>query len=417
MTITVFTPLHKNEPGILAKLFDSLDAQTRPPDEWIILLNGEALDMPLEPSRDWMKVFRTQTTGNIGALKGQCCQLATGDILVEVDYDDSLEKWALKQIETAFTDHQVQFVYSNYAEIRDDGTCNIYDAKYGWKTRDVLSDDHPPIISMVAFPPQAHYMRRIEWAPNHVRAFRKSAYEKVGGYDKNIPVGDDHDLICRFYLEYGEHGFHHIDKCLYLYSVHAGNTCNGSNKNADIQRQVDKNYCRYAERMYQRWARDNWLQCYDLGGRFGCPEAYKSVDLHDADLIADLSKPWPMPDNSVGVLRAYHIVEHLDDTVHFFNEAYRVLAPGGFLLIEVPSANGAGAFGDPTHRRFFNTLTFEYFTNQQYAQYIQPGYTGRFQAARVVEYYWQNPHIPIVSAQLIALKGWYDERWCGEKKI
>jgi ubiquinone/menaquinone biosynthesis C-methylase UbiE len=166
-----------------------------------------------------------------------------------------------------------------------------------------------------------------------------------------------------------------------------------------------------------RWAIDNGLACYDLGGRIDRQQGYLSVDLLDADVIADLEKPWPFPDNSVGVLRAYHLLEHLADTIHFFNEAYRVLAPGGFLLIEVPSVNGAGAFGDPTHRKFFNLLTFEYFTNEQYARFIQPQYTGRFQKARVVEYWWQNPKIPVISAQLIALKGWYDERWCGEKNI
>lgn len=414
MTISVFTPIHKPDFQFLEELFRSLEAQTRQPDEWIIMCNGAMIDetIPFEKAVPWVRVFHSPDTGNIGALKGYCCQIASGDILVEVDYDDTLTPDALERIESVFQNHQVQFVYSNCAEMRADHTYNTYSAEYGWKSRPFQD-----VEQIVAFPTQAHYMRRVEWAPNHVRAFRKSAYDAIGGYNRTIQVGDDHDLICRFYIAYGEKGFFHIDDCLYIYRLHAGNTCNGQNRNGEIQRQVDANYVRHAEQMYLRWAIDNRLGCVDLGGRLNSPDRYVSVDLQDADIIADLNTVWPFEDGSIGVIRAYHVLEHLDDPIHFFNEAYRVLAPGGFLLIEVPSANGAGAFGDPTHKKFFNLLTFEYFTNQQYARFIQPQYTGRFQKARVVEYWWQNPKIPVISAQLIAIKGWYDERWCGEKNI
>lgn len=412
MTISIFTPIHKNEPEKLQELFDSLKAQTRPPEEWIILRNGAMVDTPLQFDEPWIRVFDSPDTGNIGALKGKCCELASSDIFVEVDYDDQLTPDALEKIEAAFQDKAVQYVYSNCVEYREDGTYNTYGERYGWTSRPFGTK-----TQIVAFPPAAQYMRRIEWAPNHVRAFRATGYVAVGGYDRTVKVGDDHELICRFYTGFGEAGFRHIDECLYMYRVHAGNTCNGNNLNADIQKQVDVNYVRHSESMYRRWAADNNLLCLDLGGRIACPEGYASVDLLDADYIQDLNETWRFNDNSVGVLRAYHVLEHLEDTIHFFNEAFRVLAPGGFLLIEVPSVKGDGAFSDPTHKRFFNLLSFEYFTNQQFARFIQPKYTGRFQVARLVEYWWQVPNIPIISAQLIALKGGYDARWCGEKNI
>lgn len=412
MKISIFTPFHKNEYGHLIELYQSLAAQTVLPDEWIVLCNGEALDMANPFQAEWVKWHRTDTTGNIGALKGECCDLATGEILVEVDYDDQLTPDAIEKIKLAFSDPTVLFAYSNCVEYLPDGRSQVYGAQYGWHSRPYYEQ-----TQMIAFPPRAQYFRRIEWAPNHVRAFRKSAYNQIGGYDRTLAVGDDHDLVCRFYIEFGQSGFKHIDECLYRYRVHEGNTSNGRNRNREVQQQVDRNYCRHAEKMYLRWANDNGLDCFDLGGRFNCPHGYKSVDLLDADLTFDLTGTWPLETDSVGVLRAYHVLEHLPDTIHFFNEAFRVLAPGGVLLIEVPSTNGAGAFSDPTHVRFFNTLSFEYFTNQQYARFIQPQYTGRFQAARVVEYWWNNPKIPVVSAQLIALKGWYAQRWAGVKQI
>lgn len=416
MTISVFTPVHKNDPDILNELYKSLVAQTRQPDEWVILFNGEAKNSQIQARENWIKIFKSDVTANIGFLKASCCEYATGDILVEVDWDDQLTPNALEEIEFAFEAPEIVFFYSNCVEYKPDGTSNIYSAQYGWKTRPF--GPNAEWSQLVAFPNTAQYMRRIEWAPNHIRAFRKTAYDQIGGYDKTLAVGDDHDLICRFYISFGQSGFYHFDGCLYWYRIHDGNTCNGQNRNSEIQRQVDANYCRHSEAMYIRWAKDNDLMRIDLGGRIGCPPDYLSVDLHSADIIEDLNRPWEeFEDNSVGVIRAYHILEHLDDPIHFFNEAYRVLAPGGFLLIEVPSVNGMGAFGDPTHKKFFNLLTFEYFTNQRFARFIQPQYEGRFQKARVVEYWWTDPKIPVISAQLIALKGWYDERWCGEKNI
>lgn len=420
MKATIFTPMHRFDKKVLMELFDSLDEQTEQDFEWLILLNGKAQRSLIEIKNlfkdcEWVRVETTRTTANIGALKAECCELAKGEILIEVDYDDQLTTDAVERITDRFKASHIQFVYSDCWEYKEDGSTNdLYGTVYGWQHYQWGNEGK---MINNSFPALPQYLRRIEWSPNHVRAFRKSAYEKIGGYNKEIKVGDDHDLICRFYLEYGWNGFDHIKNVLYLYRIHQGNTSNGNNQNAQVQKQIDINYCNHAEGMFKKWALDEGLLCLDLGGRFNCPEGYESVDLLDADYIVDLTKEWPFEESSVGVLRAYHILEHLPDTIHFFNEAFRVLAPGGLLLIEVPSSNGKGAFSDPTHIRFFNDLSFEYFTNQNYAKYIQPQFKGKFQKSRVVEYWWDNPNIPIVSAQLLCLKGWYEERWCGFKEM
>lgn len=433
MTTSLFTPIHKSDLYTRINfdiLLNSVVNQSELPDEWVILLNGDAKDSPSyyedkTVEYKFIKIYYTTLSNNIGRLKYDCCSLCTSDILVELDYDDILRKDAIKKIKKAFESNKnTKFVYSNSIEFREDGSSNVYSEVYGWQHRLYIDTANEiglgigkEYYEMVAFPAKAQYLRRIEWAPNHVRAFTKEAYLKVGGYNPNIEIGDDHDLVCRFYLEYGESGFYHIDEPIYFYRVHSGNTCNASNNNIGVQKQVELNYIKYSEELYKKYAKDNNLLCIDLGGRFGKPDGYKSVDLYDADIIMDLNKPWEFEDNSVGVIRAYHILEHLPDTIHFFNEAYRVLAPGGFLLIEVPSTNGMGAFSDPTHIRFFNVLSFEYFTNYNYAKYIMPSYNGKFQKARLTEYMWESPHIPIVSGHFIALKGWYDNKWAGLRQI
>lgn len=417
--VTVFTPVHRFEEKHLTDLYESLAAQSYKNFEWLILLNGDALRYvntiaSLFKEEKRISLYKTDGTGSIGLLKSICCEYARGEYLVEVDYDDMLTPNALEAIVNTLSLEKVQFVYSNSVEFTgnySEGNSNTYSEVFGWKSAPF--ENH---TQMVAFPPSAHYFRRIEFAPNHVRAFKKEGYNRVGGYDKSIAVGDDHDLVCRFYVEFGNAGFAHINECLYLYRVHPKNTCNGDNRNAEIQAQVDVNYIKWAEKMYLKWASDKNLLSIDLGGRFNCPEGYKSVDLRDADIIMDLTGTWELEDNSVGVLRAYHILEHLPDTIHFFNEAYRVLSPGGFLLIEVPHYLGQGGVSDPTHIKFFTERSFGYYTKQDLAKYIQPQYVGRFQNIRQNTYSWGDG-VTVISCHMIALKGFYDDRWCGLKEM
>lgn len=417
MKISVFTPMHKFVPEFFESAFNSL--VTQDVHEWVILLNGQAqkggTKEKLESMAPWIKVYSTKITNNVGALKNEACYLCTGDILVELDYDDYLTPDCIEEIRKGFEENpEAVFAYSNGVSIHEDGTTTKYSEVYGWKNR-VHENGH---IEMISFPPKPQHWRRIEWSPNHVKAFRKDAYRKIGGHNSQLEVGDDHELMCRILLEYGESKMLHIDKCLYYQRIYAGNTHNPKNRLNDIQKQTDINYINFFSPMMEKWCDENGYMKVDLGGRFGAPEGYTTVDLLDADIIMDLDNPWTkLEDNSVGILRAYHVLEHLEDPIHFFNEAYRVLAPGGLLAIEVPSSNGEGAFADPTHKKFFNTLSFSYYTEDRFARYIRPQYTGKFQATRVVEYWWENPKIPIISAQMLALKGWYDEGFSGYKGI
>jgi SAM-dependent methyltransferase len=58
---------------------------------------------------------------------------------------------------------------------------------------------------------------------------------------------------------------------------------------------------------------------------------------HDADI--DIAKPLPWNDGTAGFIFSEHCVEHISyyDAIKFFQECYRVLAPGGTLRITMPS--------------------------------------------------------------------------------
>ncbi|MDO8618065.1 MAG: class I SAM-dependent methyltransferase [Candidatus Uhrbacteria bacterium] len=68
-------------------------------------------------------------------------------------------------------------------------------------------------------------------------------------------------------------------------------------------------------------------------------ENYVTVDFlpfPGIDLVADLTKRWPIRDQSIDVLIASNSFEHLPNTVHVLEECFRVLKPGGRLMVVIP---------------------------------------------------------------------------------
>ena len=80
----------------------------------------------------------------------------------------------------------------------------------------------------------------------------------------------------------------------------------------------------------------------------------KQLDVHYDDAVNKLKS---LPDNSVGVVSLFHLVEHLDFStlVEVIDEARRVLLPQGGLIMETPNPENAlvgqwSFYMDPTHR-------------------------------------------------------------------
>jgi hypothetical protein len=93
----------------------------------------------------------------------------------------------------------------------------------------------------------------------------------------------------------------------------------------------------------------------DLGCGLRKREGFTGVDVRKfegVDVVADLRKPWPWADGSVGEAFSSHFLEHLPgaERIHFFNELHRVLAPEATAQIVVPHWSSERAYGDPTHQ-------------------------------------------------------------------
>jgi O-antigen biosynthesis protein len=371
--ISIFTPTHDTR--YLLEAYNSLLAQSVTEWEWIVVYNNGAV--PVEFNDKRVKTFALEAAKDwVGPLKAAACRRASGDILLELDHDDLLIPDALEEVTKAFRDQEIGFVYSNTVHCDSDWNPVMrFDERYGWKYRQVEYDGHL-LDEHVHFAPNPDCISKIWFAPNHLRAFRKSVYDIVGGYDEGMRVLDDLDLICRLY-EVTK--FKHIDKGLYIYRVHGENTWLRYNK--EIQDNVYRIHDQYIERLVSRWSDTNSLRKIELGGRIDADDNCETVDLLGSDIIADLEEKWPFEDSSVGMIRAIDVFEHLKDPMHTMKELSRVLAPGGWAFIKVPSTDGRGAFQDPTHKSFWNENSFGYYTKEFFSRYI--GEPVRFQAARL----------------------------------
>jgi len=93
----------------------------------------------------------------------------------------------------------------------------------------------------------------------------------------------------------------------------------------------------------------------DIGCGKNKKDGFTGVDqyaMEGVDIVADLRKPWPWDDGSIEEVHSSHFVEHLTATerVHFYNELWRVLAPGAKATIITPHWASNRAYGDPTHQ-------------------------------------------------------------------
>jgi len=369
-SFSIITPTHSraNLPYLI-ELYESIISQTYKHWEWIIYLNGELkkTDLPLTIlNNKKIRVFRYDGENtNIGFLKSNAFSLAVNDIFVEVDHDDMITFDCLHELNVAYQNKEYGFVYSNNAIYHMDNAFIPYDNSYGW-TYTNFDYKGKKLIAMNSFEPSSHSVGLIWYAPDHIRSWRKEVYYEVGGYDPNRYICDDHDILLRTFLKTK---FYFIPKVLYIYRVTGNNTY--LKRNEEIQTTTVNLFLEYAQRLAEKEADDLGLLKIDLGGGINGKNGYTTIDLENGDIIHDLNKGIPLEDNSVYVVNASHIIEHLHDKHFTMKEIHRVLAHGGWVFIEVPSTDGRGAFQDPTHVSYWNENSFLYYTSAYLGNFIK----------------------------------------------
>jgi len=401
---SIITPTHLKN-AFLDELYESLLEQTYTNWEWILWLNGGATKDKVDEkikSDVRVKIFvSNETISSVGLNKNKAFHAGVGDVLVEVDHDDILLPECLEELNLAFQDNEIGFSYTDCAVYHMTDKFQPYGEAYGW-THKKINWRGKELISMDSFPPSSRSVSFIWCAPDHVRAWRRDVYISIGGHDASLEVCDDHELMIRTYLNTK---MYHIPKALYIYRITGENTW--LEKNQQIQTKTVELFHKNAWELAVREARLRDLLVVEIGGGINPKEGCDvNIDLENGNVSADLNDGIPLPDNSVGVLNASHIIEHLHDKHKIMKEIHRVLADGGWAFIEVPSTDGRGAFQDPTHVSYWNENCFWYYTREDKAAFIR-NKEIRFQAFRLDTIWWED-HIAITNAWLVAKKN--DER-------
>jgi len=80
------------------------------------------------------------------------------------------------------------------------------------------------------------------------------------------------------------------------------------------------------------------------------------VKTEATDIVRDLVRGLPFADSTADEILCDNVFEHIGPTVDLLfviNECYRVLQPGGVLVVIVPDGRSQAAWQDPTHMRAF----------------------------------------------------------------
>jgi 2-polyprenyl-3-methyl-5-hydroxy-6-metoxy-1,4-benzoquinol methylase len=91
-----------------------------------------------------------------------------------------------------------------------------------------------------------------------------------------------------------------------------------------------------------------------------------------------------------------HVIEHVADVIGTMEEFWRLLRPGGRLLVVTPHYTDFSSFCDPTHRRHLTSFSFRYFGEDH-------GGFGYYSAVRFREI--------SVRVRLLALWRWLGLEW------
>lgn len=88
-------------------------------------------------------------------------------------------------------------------------------------------------------------------------------------------------------------------------------------------------------------------------------DGFLNVDtnpMYKADYDFNIDERWPLEDNSVTEIKAYHILEHCKDIFHIMKEMHRVCCKNAVIDVKVPHPRHDYYLGDPGH---ITTVTIE----------------------------------------------------------
>ena len=180
LTISAVIPTH-NRSGTLRRALESLRAQTRPPDEIVVVDDGSSDDTPDWLPRDYPGVtYIRQANAGVSAARNRGVASARTEWIAFLDSDDEWRPRKLElQEEALAANPDYHICHSNEIWIRDGRRVNEgnrHAKSGGWIFQKCLP--------LCVISPSAAVVRR-------------SLLEGLGGFDESLPVCEDYDMWLR----------------------------------------------------------------------------------------------------------------------------------------------------------------------------------------------------------------------------
>ena len=216
-TISILTPLYNTPPQFLNQLFDSVQAQTAPNWQLVLVDASDAAHADVDQTvqaraaQDARIVYAKIENQGIAANTNAAAKLATGEYLALADHDDMLAPHAIYCMSKALADSGADFAYSDEALFEK-------------------TPEHPRVGH---FKPDyaPEYLMAVNYIC-HLAVFKKTLFDAVGGERPECDGAQDHDLFLRLIDEMQRRDPAakplHIPQVLYYWRVHAASTSGGT---------------------------------------------------------------------------------------------------------------------------------------------------------------------------------------------
>jgi hypothetical protein len=162
---------------------------------------------------------------------------------------------------------------------------------------------------MDSFPPTSHSMSIIWYAPDHIRTWRKSTYQKLNGHNSEFNICDDHELLIRTYLNTK---MVHIPKVLYYYRWIPDGSNTQILRHENIQKKTFELFHQYVCELAEHDADKRKLLKVDISPSYNRrPDCISIGNDSSCNIRCDLNDKIPLEDNSTFVLYANDILQKL----------------------------------------------------------------------------------------------------------
>lgn len=273
--VSFFTSAY-NTKTKLYQTFYSLQKQTYQNWEWVIVNDSNDGNRTLSIIEELAKLdsrvkiyeFRERTRGIIGEAKYRAACLTNGEVLAELDHDDVLTSNCALDLVNAYTKYpQCGFYYGDSAEILPDNSSARYPEGFCFGYGEYYKQEWNGKYIDVQLTPNINpiTIRHIVGVPNHIRAWRRDLYFKIGGHNRGLTIADDYELLVRTFLHTIFCKIPKLTYIQYLYNDSTGVNTHETSR-ADIQRRVftiQNHYNEDIKNRFEQLGLEDWAYSFN----------------------------------------------------------------------------------------------------------------------------------------------------------